>query len=439
MNFYWFNFCFILIILVFFCEGRSSYDLETEETEKPATYAQKILVKDENAEKESKFSETDTATVVRRSHVRVDLPAAGLGHRPPSVVSSDQEYPSLEHKEIPVPSPFVKRMQQTLEQAKSKSPAKTESKSNLDTKTSIKDQPLQNMCTTNPSQDGIYRFQQAAVTNFVSKENQSCSQESNVSQSEVLQEKVPSVDLQSQKTVVNAKNDQIKVSVQEKLAKNKEEVSGKRSSFTDLENKTDYLDKFNSSTNQYSDNATNQSSNLYKEPSNEENVVNDKHPMFNLLPTSDVGTERVSEVTEQIMTKIDSSISSGFDNEPEVSVQPQTTWEQEKQKAEMAKLRQSENSLFPANTVGDKTQVKIPSPLKKDLLEDQKLSDNSLIEDSDSSDAKTITNLESLTSMETQTLNGSVNTPAKLNSSHVVPVTPDTMTPDEAENLLSSR
>ena len=406
--------------------------METEEPEKPTSYTERILDKDENAEKDSKFSETNTATVIRRSHVRVELPAAGLGHRPPSVVSSDQEYPPLEHKEIPVPSPYVKRIQQSQEQAKSKSLAKVENKSNVDTKPSSKD-----LNSTKPPQDGIYRFQQATVTNSAPKDNQGFSPENNTFQSEVTKEK-QSVDLQCQKTVANAKNDQIKVSVREKLAKNKEEVSGKRASFTDFENKADYLDKSNTSTNQYSNNATNQSSNLYKEPSNVEKDVCDKHATFDLLSRNNVEIERASEVTEQIgkTDKVNSSISAGLDKEVEESVQ--TTWEQEKQKAEMAKLRQTENSLMPGNVLGDKTQVRIASPLRKDLLEDQKVSDNSLIEDSDSSDAKTVTNLESLPSLETQNLNGPVET-IKLITSQVVTVTPDTMTPDEAENLLSSR
>ncbi|XP_033209599.1 uncharacterized protein LOC117168224 isoform X3 [Belonocnema kinseyi] len=412
--------------------GRSSYDLETEEPEKPTSYTERILEKDENAEKESKFSETDTATVIRRSHVRVELPAAGLGHRPPSVISSDQEYPTLEHKEIPVPLPYVKRIQQTQEQAKSKSLANVENKTNLDTKSSFTDQN-----STKVPQDGLYRFQQATVTNSILKESQAFSLENNTFQAEVSKEK-QAIDLQCQKTVSNAKNDQIKVSVREKLAKNKEEVSGKRASFTDLENKADYLDKSNTSTNQYSNNATNQGSNLYKESSNEEKDVCDKHSTLDLLSINNVEIERASEVTEQIAKtdKLNSSISVGFDKELEESVQ--TTWEQEKQKAELAKLRQTENNLTPGNVLGDKTHVKIASPLKKDLLEDQKVSDNSLIEDSDSSDAKTVTNLESLPSLETPNFNGPVET-VKLTTSQVVLMTPDTMTPDEAENLLSSR
>lgn len=87
--------------------------MEPEEIDKPTTYKEKIMYEANHAEREtSKFCEGDTATVIRRSHVRVELPAAGLGPRPPSVISSDQEYPSLEHKDIPVPSPYARKLLQ---------------------------------------------------------------------------------------------------------------------------------------------------------------------------------------------------------------------------------------------------------------------------------------------------------------------------------------
>lgn len=410
--------------------------METEEAEKSAVYTEKILDKDESGEKEYEFCETDTATVIRRSHIRVEIPAAGLGQRPASVISSDQEYPPLEHKEIPVPSPYVKRMQQAQEQTISKTITKNDVTSSVDVKSSVKEQNTQNITTKLP-QDGIYRFQQATVTNTVApKEKSSFPGENNSFQTEVSREK-QTVDIQCQKTVANAKNDQIKVSVREKIAKNKEEVSGKRASFTDLENKADYVDKSNASTNQYSNSSTNQSNNLFKESNNDVKSITDKQSTFDLLSKNNTEIEKVNEMTEQIMTKVNSTI---VDKGGEKSVQ--TTWEQEKQKADqIAKLRQSEKNLTQnAQILTEKAQSDISkSPLKKDLVDEQKFSDNSLIEDSDSSDAKTITNIESLPSLEVPSFNGPLDTTAKLNTSHVVPVTPDTMTPDEAENLLSSR
>lgn len=396
--------------------GRSSYDLETEETEKSTTYTEKILDKDENGEKEYEFCETDTATVIRRSHIRVETPSAGLGQRPTSAISSDQEIPPLEHKEIPVPSPYVKRVQQTTpEQGKNKTPTKNDIKTSVDAKSSVKEQNTQNLSSKLP-QDGIYRFQQATVTNAVTMEKSSFPGENK----EIVKDK-QTVDHQCQKTVANAKNDQIKVSVREKIAKNKEEVSGKRASFTDLENKTDYVDKSNASTNQYS---SNQSNNLFKECNNDENNMTDKQSTFDQLSKNNTEIE----MTEQIMPKVNSTI---IDKDVEESIQ--TTWEQEKQKADQ-KLRQSENNLTAMQHLNEKTQSGIASPLKKDLVEEHKLSNNSLIEDSDSSDAKTITNIESLPSLEVPSFNGPLETSVK-----AVPVTPDTMTPDEAENLLSSR
>ncbi|XP_051174654.1 uncharacterized protein LOC127290233 isoform X4 [Leptopilina boulardi] len=430
--------------------GRSSYDLETEETEKSAVHTERILDKDDSGEKEYEFCETDTATVIRRTHIRVEIPAAGLGQRPASVISSDQEHPSLEHKEIPVPSPYAKRVQQTQEiQVKNKT--KNDFKpSSVDVKSSsVKEQNTQNLNTSKLPQDGIYRFQQATVTNTVTMEKSSFPGENKSFPTEIIKDKQTTVDLQCQKTVANAKNDQIKVSVREKIAKNKEEVSGKRASFTDLENKTDYVDKSNASTNQYSN--INQSNNLFKENDEKCNVT-DKHSTFDNLSKNNTEIEKINNeiimmtttttttTTEQIMTKVNSTISSTFDIDKKVEDSIQTTWEQEKQKADqIAKLRQSENNLTQTTLLTDKTQSGIASPLKKDLNDEHKFSNNSLIEDSDSSDAKTVTNIESLPSLETASFNGPLETSVKLNTSHAVPVTPDTMTPDEAENLLSSR
>lgn len=115
----------------------------------------------ELVEKESKFNETDTATVIRRSHVRVELAAAGLGQRPSSVVSS--EYDQSDQKE---PNRTQKA---TADQISKATP-----------------------------QDGIYRFQQAQVTNY-SNDDQN--------------------DIQCRsKDVSNARNDQIK-----KLSQNSQE------------------------------------------------------------------------------------------------------------------------------------------------------------------------------------------------------------------------
>lgn len=274
------------------------------------------------------------------------MPAAGLGQRPPSVISSDQEFPALEHKDIPVPSPYAKRLQQEA-LARAQSPTKPEFVSNS---------------------------RVIAVKNALERDKQ------------------PMNDVTCQKTVSNAKNDQIKVSMREKLARNKDEVTEKRSSFTEAE--------------KISQSAQNQLENVEIVSASSSYLRN------NLAP--DV-TDKALPSPEQI----------------------QTTWELEKQKADqLAALQLNE----PLDT--SKIPVKTPlvtvssSPIPpKDEFEDLKESENSLMEDTDSSEAKTITNVDSLIS--SGEVSKRFETPSK--SSQVSAVTPDTMTADEAENLLSSR
>ncbi|XP_024937073.1 uncharacterized protein LOC107264152 isoform X2 [Cephus cinctus] len=441
--------------------GRNSYDLETEEPEKPTSYTEKILVDEINTEKESKFSETDTATVIRRSHVRVELPAAGLGQRPPSVVSSDQEFPPLEHKDIPIPSPYTKRIQQSQETSttsrkKSESkvtgrPGAAEEKQQL-----ISESHLQQVKCEDKSQDGVYKFQQATVTTTVQDEEKTEKEKSMV---EAVSEKLTMHETHCQKTVANARNDQIKVSVREKLAKNKEEVTEKRSSFTEAEHKADVLDKSSSSTNQYPVVPSNRTkaNSIKQSGASEESVPNETKCTSDALTTSTRSnlndSSKVSgsafDPSSLIRSSHVESPATGSRKDPlDDSEQPQTTWEQEKLKAEMAKLRLSETGSSNLTQSSNKSQSQAAALISQKYqdpssADEQKDSENSLVEDSDSSDAKTITNLESLTSLENRSLNGQQEMPARVPNKNVVasvtPMTPDTMTADEAENLLSSR
>lgn len=358
--------------------------MEAEDQEKPATYQSCVSGTESFSEKDQfKFNETDTTTVIRRSHVRLDLQAAGLGPRPPSVISSDQEYPPLEHKDIPVPSPYSKKLQQSEEiVSQSNTECKIQSKTNTEAK----------------NHDNTI---EAMKINTTSVEDS-------------LEAKVKSSsDGVCQKTVSNAKNDQIKISVREKIAKNREEVSDKRSSFVEAESK-DNVDKAI---------IRNQEMNSFglitKESKDEEKYV------------TEVAKSEVSSRKECIAA-VNSVLSKKLEKEMD---QPQTTWEQEKQKAELAKLRLSENNNQ-GSSLSPSTLSQRHSSKKSN---EQSASESSQFEDSDSSDTKTVTNVECV-AKEMQNNSAGIPESASKNSvNHITPVTPDTMTPDEAENLLSSR
>lgn len=355
--------------------------MESEEQDKPATYQSCVSGTESLSEKDQfKFNETDTTTVIRRSHVRLDLQAAGLGPRPPSVISSDQEYPPLEHKEIPVPSPYAKKLQQSEEIiSQSNTDSKTQSKPNTEVK---------NHGSTT----------EAMKINTTSTED-------------LLEAKVKSSDGVCQKTVSNAKNDQIKISVREKIAKNREEVSGKRSSFVETESK-DSVDKAIRSQEMNSFEL------ITKESKDEEKYVTE-------VTKSEVSSRKecIAAVNSVLSRKMEKEVN-----------QPQTTWEQEKQKAELAKLRLSENNQ--GSSLSPSTLSQRHSSKKSN---DQSASESSQFEDSDSSDTKTITNVECVAKEMQNNSVGIAETASKNSVNHITPVTPDTMTPDEAENLLSSR
>ncbi|XP_050461006.1 uncharacterized protein LOC126856506 isoform X1 [Cataglyphis hispanica] len=360
--------------------GRNSYDLETEDQEKPATYQGMETVSEKD---QFQFNETDTTTVIRRSHVRLDLQAAGLGPRPPSVISSDQEYPPLEHKDIPVPSPYAKKLQsedtvsQSNPECKIKTKLSAEIKNDSDTTEVIK---------------------------------------INSTSTEVLSEikPKPSSDGVCQKTVSNAKNDQIKISLREKIAKNKEEVSDKRSSFVEAESKVDSVDKVTHRSQEM-----NNFGSIAKENKDEEKYTTE-------VANSDISNKKdcIAAVNNVLNRKTEENVE-----------QIQTTWEQEKQKAELAKLRLSENynqgSPLASNVLSQKHSG------RKSI--EHSASESSQIEDSDSSDTKTVTNIECVTMDMQNNSPRLTETPSKTGVNHITPVTPDTMTPDEAENLLSSR
>ncbi|XP_015171033.1 PREDICTED: uncharacterized protein LOC107063641 isoform X1 [Polistes dominula] len=416
-----------------FQAGRNSYDLASEEQEKPTTYTEIIAEDDSTPEKESKFNETDTTTVVRRSHVRVDLQAAGLGQRPPSVVSSDQEHQLLEHKDIPVPSPYTKRPQPSSDNAL---------QNKIDNKPHIKSNAGTNSVKT--VQDKmIHSVQEPTKGNLMSEETNQSKGFDNKSQSNISNEKQLITENMCQKTVSNVKNDQIKSSAREKLAKNKEEVSGKRSSFIEGGNKMDQIDNMSLNNTEHAPISTSHITNSITEPNINTTELNE------LKCLADPSNAVTKTIANRSNVSIDgSSKSSNFINNKNVDdVHPQTTWEQEKQKAELAKLRLSENSL-----VNSVQQVNI-SPITTSQKHSEKMqtnelptSENSFIDDSDSSDTKTITNIENMPPTEVpviknqQELKSAIEeTPCKANTSQTVPITPDTMTADEAENLLSSR
>ncbi|GAB1864149.1 Neurabin-1 [Camponotus japonicus] len=362
--------------------GRNSYDLETEDQEKPATYQSCISDMESVSEKDQfQFNETDTTTVIRRSHVRLDLQAAGLGPRPPSVISSDQEYPPLEHKDIPVPSPYAKKLQSEDTVPQSNAECKIQTKPSTETKN---ESDTTEVKINSTSEDSLSEAKVKSSSDGV-----------------------------CQKTVSNAKNDQIKISVREKIAKNREEVSGKRSSFVEAESKIDSVDKVTHRSQEM-----NNFGSIAKESNDEEKYTTE------LVANSDVSNRK----------DCIAAVNNVLNRKTEDVEQIQTTWEQEKQKAELAKLRLSENynqgSPLTSNVLSQKHSGK---------KFEHSASESSQIDDSDSSDTKTVTNVECVT-MDTQNNSPKLTeTPSKTGINHITPVTPDTMTPDEAENLLSSR
>ncbi|KAG7205372.1 hypothetical protein KM043_007369 [Ampulex compressa] len=433
-----------------FQAGHNSYDLEAEEPEKVATYTETICEKDAFGEKESRFSETDTTTVIRRSHVRVDLQAAGLGQRPPSVVSSDQEYPPLEHKDIPIPSPYARKLQQSEEvssQDEHKSKGKTSVEENL-----LAGTDSTKACHNEAFQDDA---QDCTRENCINKEaNQNLVVDSKP-KSNVANKRDNLLENVCQKTASNAKNDQIKISLREKIAKNREEVSGKRSSFAEIDNKLDQTDRIATDTNQSTVfSGVQDVNNIAGRPVDAESETNEtQHPdtpnVLSKVSHKKEYTTLAGELTSS--SKPNSQSNNILSKSNEEADQRQTTWEQEKQKADqLAKLRLSENILinsFQQINVPQAVSASVISPRRADQKQssEQALLESGLHDDSDSSDTKTITNAECLSSMDIQGTNEQsdgknlIETPGKTNVSHAVPITPDTMTADEAENLLSSR
>lgn len=368
--------------------------METEDQDKPATYQSCTSDMENFTEKDQfKFNETDTTTVIRRSHVRLDLQAAGLGPRPPSVISSDQEYPPLEHKDIPVPSPYAKKLQS--DETVSPSNAECKAQTKLPSTEQTKNHSSSNVVET-------IKINSVPVTEAMS---------------EAKVKSTGGGDAVCQKTVSNAKNDQIKISVREKIAKNREEVSGKRSSFAEAENKMDSVEKATYG----GTNRGQEASGLglaAKESKDEEKYATE-------VTKSEISSSRkecIAAVNSVLMKKVQENVE-----------QPQTTWEQEKQKAELAKLRLSENYSQPSS----------PSNLSQKnsgrKSNEHSTSESSLIEDSDSSDTKTVVHTTECATTEAQNNSAALEIPSKAGVNHITPVTPDTMTPDEAENLLSSR
>ncbi|XP_015428898.1 PREDICTED: uncharacterized protein LOC107185675 [Dufourea novaeangliae] len=429
--------------------GRNSYDLEPEEQEKPATYTETIPEKD-NSDKNSRFSETDTTTVIRRSHVRVDFQAAGLGQRPPSVVSSDQEYPPLEHKDIPIPSPYAKKMQQNQELSTQNNEVKPQTKVNIEENAVTKTDSTK-ICHNKISQDSNHDH--ARANSVITEVNQNTVLD-NKSKSNITNERYTFSESVCQKTVSNAKNDQIKISMREKIAKNKEEVSGKRSSFAEVDNK-DQTDKaiLNTSLSSTISNVHSNENLLEKPVSKETESDEPTHHTnaSNFLSKLGSQKEYVTLAGSTVASPKPSSqtINNILNRSIEESDQPQTTWEQEKHKADqLAKLRLQEssstNSVQQTNIPQSVSPVLVSQHADKQQINEHVVSESSLHEDSDSSDTKTITNLEyAPVDMQHVTDHNdaktTVETPSKSNLIQTVPVTPDTMTADEAENLLSSR
>ncbi|XP_044007565.1 uncharacterized protein LOC122852063 isoform X2 [Aphidius gifuensis] len=358
-------------------QGRNSYDLEQELTSKsnippPASFIEKKY-KEEEEEKErpkqieiddnddeeeevcggiaEKFVETDAATVVRRSHVRMDITSVGIGNRPPSVISTDQEFLPLEHKDIPIPSPYAKRYQE------------------------------------NKNDESKKNSRVAAVKNALEKDNNNI----------IINE------IKCQKKVSNAKNDQIKTSICKKLAKNKGEVCDKRNSFTEIEKTTPPPIEF----------------------ANETIDLQDK------LKNTIIKTN----LDEKITIDNDKDDKDDKDNDDDKE-QKKTTWELEKQKIDqLVAIRTSEN----LNDTTNKIDITISKITISHVDNDE--TENSLIEDTDSSESKTITNIDiSKNKIDNNTTNKKlIKTSPKNNTIIPCVTTPDTMTADEAENLLSSK
>lgn len=406
----------------------------------------------DNLEKNSKFNESDTTTIIRRSHVRVDLQAAGLGPRPPSVVSSDQEYPPLEHKDIPIPSPYVKKIQQNQEISPQNNEIKPQVKINIEENTLVKidsTKSCHNKISQESNQDHV------RINSMITEENQNIILD-NKSKSNINNEKHTFSETVCQKIVSNAKNDQIKISVREKLAKNKEEVSGKRSSFAEIDNKVDQTEKVSLNTSQCS---------VFSNVHNTENSsekLNDKETELNDASSHSENISKFISKTnkKEFITLAGDAVSSPKSNSQTISNilnksteelnQPQTTWEQEKQKAELAKLRLQENTF--TNTVQQiNMSQNVSSAIvtlhhtEKKQLNEHIISESSIHDDSDSSDTKTITNLEYISAMDAKNTMEHNNSKtitenfSKATTNQTIPITPDTMTADEAENLLSSR
>lgn len=408
------------------------------------------IAEKDSFEKSSKFNEPDTTTVIRRSHVRVDLQTSGLGQRPPSVVSSDQEYPPLEHKDIPIPSPYAKKMQQSQETATQNSEVKPHVKTNIEENALIKIDSTKS-CHNKISQDSNQDL--VRINSVITEGNQNIVLD-NKSKSNIVNERHTFPESVCQKTVSNAKNDQIKISVREKLAKNKEEVSGKRSSFAEVDNKVDQTEKVILNTSQCSVVSSAQSTEgLSEKLINKETEISDVIHSENtskFMSKPDNKKEFITLAGDAVPPPKSSTqtISNILNRSTEEIDQPQTTWEQEKQKAELAKLRLQENT----STV---QQINVPqnvSPtivtqqhVEKKQLNEHIVSESSIHDDSDSSDTKTITNLEHIPAVDVK--NAIEQNDAKITTENrskaianqTIPVTPDTMTADEAENLLSSR
>lgn len=391
-----------------FIPGRNSYDLEIEDSDKPTIYTEKTA--DHEFSPDKPFSETDTATVIRRSHVRVDLPAAGLGQRPPSVVSSDQEFPPLEHKDIPIPSPYAKRLQnaQNLE-------------STRESKTSTNVVPPEGIYKRHDIPSGDNSSQDNSVTKSEAPSGDSVSKTNN---QELL-------------LTVNATNDQINNSKQETFAKSKEVYeTAATSGFGDTKLRTSTNQSSNASTTNQDKSMTDFINSTTKNSFNEQDKI-DTTIINSNTTNSKMKTDTNFDMSNKIFNK-----SQQLDN----SGQPQTTWEQEKLKADQiaatkAQHLSSNQFLSKSQVVGsaeNHQEQHVSSSHDAKLTGDDKEADNSIQEDSDSSDAKTVTNVESLPNRIRQNLNGQDSTPVKPRT-QVPPVTPDTMTADEAENLLSSR
>ena len=371
----------------------------------------------------------------------MDMPAAGLGQRPASVISSDQEYPPLEHKEIPVPSPYARRIQQQEHHGQSKLGPKTPPKSSAileGVKIASRHNSESIAEAICKSQDGVYAFQEAMITNErltaeTAIRNETPLMSEKLGSSE--KERQASTDVQCQKTVSNAKNDQIRVSMREKLAKNKEEVSEKRSSFSEIEKPNNHTDKVSFPC----ENSV--------APAIIENLLNSS-VSARLESSKDLITR--NNINENSKISIDIPDKASVEAESENLEQVQTTWELEKQKADqLAMMRLSENSVADLSRHFSTNQSTTPpvvtvSPIqtKGNEISDEHHgeSESSLVEDEDSSDAKTITNLDGPPSLRNDDSNRTrCETPAKPINTRLATVTPDTMTPDEAENLLSSR